>query len=370
MSVTPNEIAIYGSASMPEADGLLVGGAIDFTKRPAFFDMNSTDTLDIVSSSASDTGTKVLVQGRDSTGTIVTPASSTLNGTTLIPATFGGQTFERLLAGVTSNGSIGGITVAGTTGVGDVAVMQTTRLIGNHTAQVGSANKTGTTPPLFKLAAGDGTAVGAQIFNGLQLIVYIKTGTGAGQLRMISVPYTAGAYGTDIVAINRDWGVVPDATSTYDIAFGFLFDILPNPVRAISRMFSTSQADVPGGSSRTYYEKVFAVNTNAATAMTTASIEVASETPVLPGSSALDIGLENTLNGTGVATNRQTLPVVSGTLTFVVQPSFINIPASPGSLPPGNSAAVAQGIWFRLTLPAGTTVYKGAADVRAQGATT
>jgi hypothetical protein len=69
-----------------------------------------------------------------------------------------------------------------------------------HTAQTGSANTSGTTPPLFKLASGDGASVS------LGQLISTRGGTGPNQLRMIIA--TAG-YGTDVVAVNRDWGTVP-----------------------------------------------------------------------------------------------------------------------------------------------------------------
>ena len=373
MSVVPNEIVLYGSANLPEADAATVGGALDLTKRIAFFDIPSTQAFDLVSSSASDTATKCQITGRDSSGTIQTPAAITLTGTTLLASSFGGQTFERLIAGVITGGAIAGLSnPGGTAAVGDVAVISHTRAISGHTAQVGSANKSGTTPPLFKLQAGDGATIGALTYAGLGLIIRITGGTGANQLRMISSQYAAGAYGTDVVSVNRDWGTLPDATSTYDIGYGFLFDILPNPVTAITRCFATAQADVPGGSSRTFYEKVFALNTNTTTALTAAAIQVLSETPSLPGTALLDLALTKVLNDTATAANRQTLPANGDTtaLTFVTQPSPINVIASPGSLPNGNVAADAQGMWLRLTLPAGTTTYKGAADVRITGSTT
>lgn len=369
MSVTPNQVILYGSANMPEADAATVGGALDLTKRVAFFDIPSTQAFDLVSSSASDTATKCQITGRDSTGTIQTPAAITLTGTTLLASSFGGQTFERLIAGVITGGAIAGLAnPGGTAAVGDVAVISHTRAIAAHTAQAGSAQTSGTTPPLFKLQAGDGATIGALTYAGLGLIIRTTGGTGPNQLRMISAQYAAGAYGTDVVAVNRDWTVLPDATTTYDIGYGFLFDISPNPVTAITRCFATAQADVPGGASRTFYEKVFALNTNASTALTTAAIQILSETPALPGSALLDLALCSALNDTASVANRQTAP--SGTGGFVTQPSPINIIASPGSLPNGNSAAVAQGMWLRLTLPAGTTSYKGAALARTTGSTT
>lgn len=372
MSVVPNEVIIYGSANMPEADSVTVGGAVDLTKRVSFYDIAATGTFDVVSSSASDTATKVQVTGRDATGTVVTPAAITLTGTTVLTASFGGQSFERLLAGVITGGAINTLTnPGGTTAVGDVAVMSNTKVISAHTAQAGSANKSGTTPPLFKLQSGDGATIGALVYSGLGLIIRITGGTGANQLRMISVPYASAAYGADIVAVNRDWTVVPDNTSTYNITYGMLFDIAPNPVLAITRIFATAQADVPGGSTRTFYEKVFWTNTNATTALINAALQVLSETATLPAGALLDLALTKVLNDTATAANRQTLPTNgdASALTFVTQPSAINVIASPGSLPNGNSAAVSQGGWLRLTLPAGTTVYKGTADLRATGAT-
>jgi hypothetical protein len=50
---------------------------------------------------------------------------------------------------------------------------------------------------------------------------------------------------------------------------------------------------------------------------------------------------------------------------------IVNVPA-PGNLPPGAApnAAGAEGMWLRLTLPAGTGAYKGTAYLRTQGTTT
>ena len=373
MSVVPNEIVLYGSANMPEADAATVGGALDLTKRVSFYDISAAGTFDLVSSSSSDTATKCQITGRDASGTIQTPAAITLTGTTVLTTSFGAQSFERLLAGVITGGAIAGLSnPTGTPAVGDVAVMANTKTISAHTAQVGSANKSGTTPPLFKLQASDGATLGALTYGGLGMIIRITGGTGVNQLRMITVPYTAGAYGADIVAINRDWGTLPDATSAYNVTFGMLFDILPNPVTAITRIFATAQADIPGGSSRTFYEKVFALNTNATIALTSAQLQVLSETPSLPGTALLDLALCKVLNDTATAANRQTLPANgdASALTFVTQPAAVSVIASPGSLPAGGVAADAQGVWLRLTLPAGTTVYKGTADLRTTGSTT
>ncbi len=454
MSVIPNDLVAYGAANMPEADGITVGGAVDFSRRVAFYDVTPAGTINFVSSSAVDTGVKIQVAGRDSTGAIQTPAAVTLNGTT--PVT-GSQSFERLLYGVVSGASpngplgdpggtsttvgAGGITSSATslpvasasgfpgsgnyyiavdagasfeimlvTGgqgtttwtvtrgvsgpapqgvvhssgaavklmpVGDVAAIANTAVISGHTAQSGAANHSGTTPPLMKLQAGDGASVSGG------MIIQITNNTPSGaqyQLRMITA--TSG-YGTDVVAINRDWSIVPSSSTTYSVFQGMLFETGfassgttygdPNPVTSVVRSFATSAADVPTGSARYFFEKVFVVNNNTATALTAAQVEIASESPTLPSGALLDAALTTALNDTNTCNPRQQassfVPMGSG--SFVTQPAFISVPGT-GNLPSGAApnAAGAQGAWLRLTLPAGTAAYKGSADLRTQGTTT
>jgi hypothetical protein len=383
MSVTPNNLVVYGSLNMPEADGVQVGGAVDFSKRVAFSDISPAGTVDWVSSSASDTATKAQIAGRDNTGTIQTPTAITLNGQT--PVT-GLQTFQRLLYGIITGGNTAsGSTFplsnpGGTAAVGDVACMGHACVLPSasvttdttyHTAQ-GASNTSGTTPPLITLQAGDGANVSPG------QLIWTRTGTGANQLRMIVA--TSG-YGTDVVAVNRDWTTVPTNSTTYKIVQGMLFDVTnsagggtPTPVTAITRCFATAAADVPSGAARYFYEKVFVVNNNSSTSLTGAQIEIASESPTLPSGALLDIGLCTNLNDTNTCNPRQQSSsfVPIGVSSFVTQPAFVDVPASPGSLPSGNApnAAGAQGCWMRLTLPAGTAAYNGAADLRTQGTTT
>ncbi len=368
MSVLPSDIVTYGSANMPEADGSPVGGAVDFTRRIAFYDLSATGNVDVVSSSASDTATKAAYYGRDATGAIQTQ-TLTLNGQSWVT---GSQPLERLLYAALSGASANGPVAnpGGTAAVGDVAlaahscvlpVASVTNDATVRTAQPGSANSSGTTPALFKLQSGDGASVSAG------QIIWTKGGTGPNQL--VQIIATTG-YGTDVVAVSKNWGTVPDATTTYKILQGMLFEIAPNKVTSITRAFATSSADIPGGSARTFYEKVFVVNNNIATSLTGAQIEIASETPTLPSGALLDIAPCTALNDANTSTNRQTAPV-SGAGSFVTQPAFVNVPGA-GNLPSGTApnAAGAQGMWLRLTLPAGTAAYKGSADLRTQGTTT
>lgn len=368
MSVLPSDIVVYGSANMPEADGATVGGAVDFTRRVAFYDISPAGSVDVISSSTGDTATRITYSGRDSTGAIQSQ-TLTLSGQTWVT---GPLPLERLLYAALSGASANGPVAdpGGTAAAGDVALAAHSCVLPSgsvttdatvRTAQTGSANHSGTTPALFVLQSGDGTAVSAG------QIIWTKGGTGASQLRQIIA--TTG-YGTDVVAVSRDWGTVPDATTTYKIVQGMLFEISPNAVTAVVRTFSTSAADVPAGLQRTYYEKVFVVNNNAATALTGSQIEVASDMPNLPSGVLLDLALATALNDTGTVANRQTAPS-SGVGSFTTQPAFVGVP-SPGNLPPGAApnAAGAQGLWLRLTLPAGAAAYKGSADLRTQGTTT
>jgi hypothetical protein len=368
MSVLPSDIVAYGSAYMPEADGVTVGGVPDLTRRIAFYDVTPAGTCDVISSSTSDTATKITVFGRDSTGAIQN-YTATLDGQSWVT---GSQSFERLLyaalSGATSNGPVAN--PGGTAAVGDVALAAHDCVIPSssvttdtnvHTCQTGSANPSGVTPTLMQLQAGDGANVA------VGQLVWTKGGTGANQLRQI---IAVTGYGTDVVAVSRAWGTVPDNTTTYKILQGMLFEISPNAVTAVIRCFSTAAADVPSGAVRTFYEKVFIVNNNTATALTGAQIEIASESPTLPSGAALDLALCTSLDDTNTTTNRQTVPS-TGAGSFVTQPALVSVPGS-GNLPPGSApnTAGAQGVWLRLTLNPGTAPYKGSADLRAQGTTT
>jgi hypothetical protein len=368
MSVLPSDIVVYGSADMPETDGTIIGGAVDFTRRVGFYDIAPAGNVDVISTSSSDTTTTIAYSGRDATGAVQSQ-TLTLNGQSWVT---GSQSLERLLCAALSGASANGPLAdpGGTPAVGDVALAAHSCVLPAgavttdatvRAAQAGSANHGGTTQALFKLQSGDGALVSAG------QIIWTKSGTGANQLRQIIA--TVG-YGTDIVAVSRDWGIVPDSTTTYKILQGMLFEVLPNPVTAVIRIFSTSVADVPAGSQRTYYEKVFVVNNNTAMALTGAQLEVANETPTPPSGALLDLALTTALNDTGTVANRQTAPS-SGIGGFTTQPAFVSVP-SPGNLPsgPAPNAGGAQGVWLRLTLPAGTTAYKGSADFRIQGTTT
>jgi hypothetical protein len=104
MSVLPSDIVVYGSADMPETDGATIGGAVDFTRRVAFYDITPAGSLDAVSSSLSDTATRIVYSGRDSTG-VIQSQTLTLNGQSWVT---GSQSLERLLYAALSGASANG----------------------------------------------------------------------------------------------------------------------------------------------------------------------------------------------------------------------------------------------------------------------
>lgn len=407
----------------------VAGGPIDFLTGVGFTDIVAGHSLSAISSSASDTKTIMSVSGRNSGGTFITGQNVTLTGQTAV--SFGAQTYDRLIAlslglGTTlvttaltaaaTSMTVSAATnfpasgnynilmgrevmtvtagqgtatwtitrgVNGTTATthavgdnvylmpfGDVAVYDSTAVIPAHTLQ-SAAQSTGTTPALATLQAGDGATVS------IGQIIIITNNTPAGVQSMIRTITNTTSYGTNVVAVDRDWDTLPTSSTTYNVVNGWKLPFklgsgVANTVAIaqtnMQRFLWGAVADVAGGSSRTFYEKIFVVNNNTATDFTSATIQIASDSPSLPGSAALDIGLTSGANDTASVANRQTSP---GSVTFVTQPSAINVIANSQSLVHGvaPNAAGSQAVWMRATLPAGTAAYKGAATLRANGNT-
>ncbi len=344
MSVLPSDLVFYGSANMQDADGSTTGGALNTAILINFNDITPTGTIDYVSSSASDSGTTTCtISGRDATGVIQTEAKA-ITGTTVVA---GSVQFERLMKGI----------MTGTTAVGDIAAISHTAIT-SGTAQAGAA-ATASASATITLASGGGASCA------IGQIVRITNNSPAGvanQLRRIV------AIATDTISVNRDWGTVPTNATTYSVFHGMLFDILPNQVTQNRRPFYNAASDVTGGSNRTYFEKIFAVNTNTTTALTVASILKQAD----PSSGTLQFALTNALNDTSTVANRQTLPTVAITaFSSGSAPQTINVP-SPQNLPSGAApnAAGAQGVWLSLLLVAGLAAAKTSFTLRATGTTT
>lgn len=347
-SVVEYDVRVYGSANMPDVDGATVGGAISFSKEIFFSDLLANGSVNYVSESASDTAVVLTVSGRDATGVIVTEAK-TLTGVTPVA---GSQTFERLLKCVAS----------GTGAAANTAVISNTKVISAHTAVAGAA-ASGSQGASITLQSGDGASVA------LGQLIRITNNSPAGvqnQIRRII------RISGDVCFVDEAWGTVPTSATTYDVHIGMKFRKLPVLITEVRRAFYNAASDVPGGSSRTFYEKVFFNNDNTVTALTVVSITK----QVDPSSGTLQIAVCKALNDTQTAANRQTLPTNgdASALTFTAGsapqsqnvPSPQNFPASAGA---GNAAG-AVGVWCSLTLTAGLAAAKTSFDLRAQGQST
>lgn len=315
MPILASEMLLYGSANMQDTDSGTQGGAISTTKKVGFADIGTPGNVQIVSSSGSDTTPTVQVDGRNSGGTLISE-TKTLSGQTPVVMT-ANTTWERLLKAAKS----------GTT-VGDVAV-ETVTAVHSGTAQAGAAQA-------ITLAAGASASDDAYQEKAIRL----TGGTGAGQIRRITKTDQAVSYNgtTKVAYVDRAWGTNPDATTTYKISDGMVFEKTPSEILEVRRLFYNAEADPPGGSTKNYYEKVFMKNTHGTLALTSAVVKEFSDP-----SSKIAFGLPGTLDDSGTSTNRLTAP---GGITF----ASTDVNVANGQ---SHTAGAAQGIWLRLTLSAG-----------------
>lgn len=374
MSVLISDIRYYGSTDMPEADSATVGGAINFNLRPEFdaSQLSPSMTFSAVSSSSSDTATKIIFVGLDSTGVSHTETLS-LNGTTKVSST---NSYERLLSALASGApSVFALTTpGGTQAVGDIALLGNTA-VETGTAQ-GAANATSSTPAYLWLASGQG----ATAKPGMVIQITNNTPSGAEyQLRRILVVNPNG-LGADYVAVDRNWTTTPTSSTTYGIYYGMHFELAGSnggvaltgtstQVLGITQIFANTVAQASGGSNTTYYEKIFVCNNNQSTSLTSVSLDATTFSPSLPSGATFSMGLSASLDDTTTSTNRQTAPA---SITFTAQPGSINVP-SPGNLPASTGAGSAtsvQAIWFSLLLDAGTAAYETIVTLQTQGTTT
>lgn len=376
MSVLISDLRYYFAANNPEADGATTGGAINFNLRPELEGTSLTPTLfDVVSSSASDTATKITYSGRDSTGAIQTE-TLTLSGQTKVNGT---KSLERLLSALTSAApsTFGLTTPGGTQAVGDVALISHTLVVSAHTMQTGSAQATSSAPAIAKLQSGDGASVSAG------MVLRTTGGTGTGQIRRI-LAVNPGGLGADIVAVDRNWGTLPDNTTTYEVGHGFHFELTGSNAGAaitgtstqclgVSRLFIGAAADVGGGSDTTFYEEFFVNNNNQSTALTSASVAIQAVSPSLPGADAFQVAVASAQNDTTTYTNRKTAPSGFGSFTVGSPPQSASVTANSGALPASagaGNAAGAQKIALSFLAKAGSASWEGVPTVRTTGSST
>jgi len=129
-------------------------------------------------------------------------------------------------------------------------------------------------------------------------------------------------------------------------------------VLQLRRLFYNASADVTGGATKKYYDKVFFKNTDATLDLTSASV-IEQADP----SGDVAFALESTLAGTdtnGAGNNRQVAP------TGYTFNSTTKSVANSGTLTHGSE----QGIWLELTLAAGAAAQNTTYTPRLSGTTT
>jgi len=107
MPIVQSDLKLYQSASMPENDTGLSGGAITTAGIVAAITQASNTAPKAASSAAGDTTQTLTITGRNTAGAIVSEGL-TLNGTTQITFT---TTFERILKAVLSAAATGTVTI-------------------------------------------------------------------------------------------------------------------------------------------------------------------------------------------------------------------------------------------------------------------
>src|SRR5260370_489226 len=327
MSLTLTDLKLYGSASMPDDNTPTnIGGAIAFTKKVDFSDINGS--VQIVSSSGSDTTQTVQLFYRDITGSLLNE-TRTLNG--LTPVLFSAAA-ERILKGLKS---------ATTNGAVALEAQTATR---TGTAQAGTINS-------ITFDAGACAWDGA--YNGM--IVRLTGGTGANQINEV-IDYN----GTTKVAIVQDYwhGSVPDATTTFRISQGFFYDKLPNEILEVRRPWYNSAANAPGGGAVAFHDKVFFMNSSNANALLNALV-----TKFADATARVTFGLESIVNGTGSngAGNNRTVAPAGVAFNSTTSPSF-----------PGTNLLAGSyiGCWLKLSLADGDIALKAVLTMQMTGSST
>lgn len=134
-------------------------------------------------------------------------------------------------------------------------------------------------------------------------------------------------------------------------------------VLTVRRPFYDVSADVSGGDSRDYYEKVFIKNNHATNALLSARIQETEHTG--DPSNVVTFDIDTNVDGSTTSTNRRTAPAASGmqgSPTFDSDPDDLDSDTDLG-------AGEAIGVWMELTLSAGLAAAKTTYSLTASGST-
>jgi len=107
-SIVSADLVEYHSATQSDADAITVGGAIDTLRRPDFTQVTAGDTVEVISSSASDTQ-NCTIEARKADGTVVSETLALTGTTAKIFA--GNGAIDRILKVELASAAIGTITV-------------------------------------------------------------------------------------------------------------------------------------------------------------------------------------------------------------------------------------------------------------------
>src|ERR1700716_2907780 len=104
-SIVSADLVLYHAATQSDTDVGTVGGAIDLLRRPDFTQATAADTVEALSSSASDTAPTLTIEARKADGTVVSE-TKTLTGTTAVIFS-GNGAIDRILKAELSTTCVG-----------------------------------------------------------------------------------------------------------------------------------------------------------------------------------------------------------------------------------------------------------------------
>jgi hypothetical protein len=322
MPIKMGDLVLYGSAVMPDSDTpTAVGGAIDTAKKAVFKDL--AGLVQVVAAVVGE-GQNMTVHGRNSGGALVNE-TVVISGQT--PVTFA-TTWERLMKAL-----LGAPAASGAIGVENQTAAR------SNTAQAGTADT---------ITLDAGASAADQAYR--TMVIRLTAGAASGEIGE-AIDYV----GATKVLTERGIGATPDGTTVFRLAEGFFFDFSPVKVTEVRRVFYDAAADSPGGSPKTYFEKVFFKNTSGLT-LTDAVVKEASDP-----SGNITFGVAAAINDSGTnggGNNRQVAPAG---ITF--DNADKAVPG--GSLGPGDSI----GIWLKLSLLAGAAALNTTYGLKLQGST-
>lgn len=137
-------------------------------------------------------------------------------------------------------------------------------------------------------------------------------------------------------------------------------------VLTIRRPFYNVSADVSGGSTRDFYEKVFVKNNNGTNALLGATFKDGGGDT----NNYITFAVEDAVDDTGTSTNRRTSPAVGdiGAAGFSAADKTLQSQTDAGTADLAAGSAV--GIWLKMSLPAGAAAGKDTYTLTVEGSTT